>query len=35
MYKSDDTDDLMEGLFTNKRKEKKKDKPMGAVDTIV
>jgi len=35
-YKSDDTDDLMEGLFTNKRAtEKVKEKPKTEVDNIV
>ena len=37
-YKSDDTDELMEGLFTNKRtpeSEKCKEKPKTEVDNLV
>ena len=37
-YKSDDTDELMEGLFTNKRStnnDSKPQKPKSEVDNIV
>ena len=36
MYKSDDMDDLLEGVITNTHKDKQEDdKPKGAVDTLV
>lgn len=34
-YKSDDMDDLLEGVITNKHKDQDKDKPKGAVDSLV
>lgn len=34
-YSSDDTDDLLGSIITNSRVEKKKEKPKGAVDTLV
>ena len=35
-YKSDDMDDLLEGVITNKHKDtKEQGKPKGAVDSLV
>ena len=34
-YKSDDMDDLLEGVITNKHLEKNENKPKGAVDELV
>ena len=34
-YKSDDMDDLLQGVITNKHEEKKEDKALGATDQLV
>lgn len=34
-YASDDTDDLLGSIITNKHKSAKSDKPKGAVDQLV
>ena len=34
-YKSDDTDDLLEGIITSKHQPKKDEKPLGPVDAMV
>ena len=34
-YKSDEMDDILEGVITNKHKDPKAAKPKGAVDTLV
>ena len=34
-YKSDDMDDLLEGVITNKHQDHEQNKPKGAVDSLV